>query len=207
MSRPPGRNQTGTMNGAVSTPSQPQQSTNAGTLSPVPRWIQWAAYLVPLTTLPSGIWRIVLGVGIPVGFHGELAESLAGPGWITIYVIVLSVVTEAAAYLAVGLVRPWGEVFPSWVPRLRGRTVPVMGAVIPAVVGAVALFYFVVASAFAWNSPENMGDPDAPHGFAGLVMTAVYAPMLLWPPLLLLVTVAYYRRRRRDGAPLWSTEA
>jgi hypothetical protein len=193
------------MDGAISSPRQTQRRPSAETRSPVPRWVVWSAMLVPLTVLPSGIWRIVLGVGIPVGFTGELAETLAAPGWITLYVIMLSAFTEAAAYLAVGLVRPWGEVFPAWVPRLRGRTVPVMAAVIPAVLGVIGLSYFCVVSALAWNSPENMGDPDSPHGFAGFVMTCVYAPMLAWPALLAVVTVAYYRRRRRDGAPLWSS--
>jgi hypothetical protein len=42
-----------------------------------------------------------------------------------------------------------------------------------------------------------MGDPEAPQGVAGWVMTACYAPQLAWPPLLAAVTVSYWRRRRR----------
>lgn len=157
--------------------------------------------LVPLTVLPSSLWRIALGFGVPVGFTGELAKTFAAPGWITLYVIVLSLVCEAAAFLAVGLVRRWGEVFPDWVPGLRGRTVPVMAAVIPATLGVIALIFMCGICLVAWNSPENNGDPGAPHGVAGVVMVAAYAPALLWPVLLAVVTVAYWVRRRRDGAP------
>jgi hypothetical protein len=53
--------------------------------------------------------------------------------------------------------------------------------------------------AFGWNGPENMGHPDAPDGAAYWVMTACYAPLLLWGPLLAVVTAAYYRRRRREA--------
>lgn len=51
-----------------------------------------------------------------------------------------------------------------------------------------------------WFGPENNGDPDAPHGLAGLVMAACYAPLLAWGPMLGIVTVAYYVRRRRHSS-------
>jgi hypothetical protein len=156
-----------------------------------------AAHLVPLTTLPSGLWRLALGVGIPVGFHGELAELYAAPGWITPYVIALSVLAEAAALLTLGLVKPWGEQVPSWVPRLAGRRIPTLAVVVPAALGAAAVTFINWTSAMMWFGPENNGDPDAPHGLAGFVMAAAYAPMLAWGPLLGAVTIAYYRRRRR----------
>ena len=61
----------------------------------------------------------------------------------------------------------------------------------------------LLSSAANWNGPENNGDPDAPHGLAGVIMTLAYAPMLAWAPLLLLITAAYYvRRRRQDAAHL-----
>jgi hypothetical protein len=161
-----------------------------------PRWAVWAAHLVPLALVPSALWRIAQGLGVPVGFSGQLAEDFAAPGWITPYVIVLSLVAEGIALLTLGLVRPWGERFPGWLPVVGGRTVPVLAAVVPAALGAAAVTAATVTGAVLWNGPENNGNPDAPQGFAGLVMTVCYAPMLLWGPLLAAVTVAYYRRRR-----------
>jgi hypothetical protein len=195
------------MDKTILSPYQSPRRPHTATMSPVSRWVQVAATVVPFTVLPSSLWRIALGFGVPVGFTGELAKMYAAPGWITVYVIVLSLITEAFAYLAVGLVRRWGEVFPGWVPWLGGRTVPVMAAVIPAALGVLTLSLMCGTAALAWNSPENNGDPGAPHGVAAVVMTSAYAPALLWPVLLAVVTVAYWVRRRRDGAPLWSTKA
>lgn len=167
------------------------------TAADVPRWANIAAHLVPLTTVPSGLWRLALGLGVPVGFSGDLAELYGAPGWITPYVIVLSLLAEAAALSTLGLVRPWGERLPTWVPGIGGRRIPVLAAVVPAATGALAITFINWTSATMWFGPENNGDPDAPHGFAGFVMAAAYAPMLAWGPLLGAVTAAYYVRRRR----------
>lgn len=164
----------------------------------VPRWANVAAHIVPLTTVPSGLWRLALGLGVPVGFSGELAELYAAPGWITPYVIALSLLAEGLALLTLGLVRPWGERVPARVPRLGGRPIPLLAAVVPAALGAVVITTINWTSAAMWFGPENNGDPHAPHGVAGFVMAACYAPLLLWGPLLGAVTVAYYRRRRRQ---------
>src|SRR5690349_12524843 len=131
-----------------------------------PRWAVWAAHAVPLAVLPSGLWRLALGVGIPVGFSGQMAEDFAAPGWITPYVIVLSLLAEAFALLTLGLVQPWGERLPPWLPVVGGRPVPLLGAVIPAALGsaAVTLLSFVVT--MTWYGPENNGHPGAPHGIA-----------------------------------------
>jgi hypothetical protein len=149
-----------------------------------------------LGLLPSTLWRFALGAGIPVGFSGQLARDFAAPGWmITPYVIGLSLVAEAVGLLTLGLVQPWGEVLPRWLPILGGRKIPVLAAVIPAILGAAAVTLLAFATAASWYGPENNGNPEAPQGIAGLVMTLCYAPMLAWGPLVAAVAVAYYRRR------------
>lgn len=161
-----------------------------------PRWAVIAAHAIPVLALPSGIWRIALGLGVPVGFTGELAEVYAAPGWITPYVFALTVLVEALALLSVGLVRRWGEVLPHWVPWIGGRVLPTWLVTTVAALGAAALGVLGVTTVLLWNGPENMGDPDAPQGVAGLVMTACYAPQLAWPPLLLALAISYAGRRR-----------
>jgi hypothetical protein len=74
--------------------------------------------------------------------------------------------------------------------------VPTAVGVAAAAAGVVGLVAIAVPTVLQWNGPENMGDPDAPQGVAGLVMTASYAPMLAWPLLLAVLTGHYYRRRR-----------
>ncbi|MEV5570962.1 hypothetical protein AB0L06_13010 [Spirillospora sp. NPDC052269] len=167
-----------------------------------PRWIEWTARVASLAALPSGLWRIALGFGVPVGFSGELAD-LYRPGWqLASYVIVLSLIAEGLAMLTMGLVRPWGEVMPSWIPFLGGRRIPTLAAAVPAALGSLAVTAITLTGAVLWTDPGAMGDPDAPHGLAGAVMTACYAPLLLWGPLLAIVTVAYYLRRTHTPEPV-----
>jgi len=170
------------------------------TAAPAPAWAVRTAKLAALTAVPSGLWRVALGFGVPVGFSGVLERQMRAhmPGWGTVYVLVLSALAETLAFLSMGLVRPWGRVAPRWIPLLGGRRIRPLAAVLPAAAGAVLLTWVTWLAAFGggWTSPDSMGDPDAPHGVAGLIMTACYAPLLLWGPLLAVVTVDYYRRTR-----------
>ncbi|WP_433339116.1 hypothetical protein [Spirillospora sp. CA-294931] len=142
----------------------------------VPRWVVWAARAVPLAVLPSG-----------VGFA-------AHDWWLALFVV-----AEGLALLTLGLVRPWGEVLPRWVPLVGGRSVPTMVAVGVSALGAVAVTFLTFSGALVWNRV------DAPHGVAGVLMAACYAPLLAWGPLLAVVTVAYYLRRRVSPSPTGGT--
>lgn len=161
---------------------------------PVPRRVARAAHLIPLTVLPSGIWRLVLGCGVTLGFSRAYLEADDMPGWGTLSVVFLTVLTEALALLSLGLVRPWGEVVPRWVPRLGGRRIPPAVVVVPAAVGGVlltVLWVWAVAGLFTGRLDGFIGG----IGWRAL-MVACYLPALLWGPLLLWVTRAYYQRRR-----------
>ncbi|MEV5826574.1 hypothetical protein AB0L25_13445 [Spirillospora sp. NPDC052242] len=169
-----------------------------GTARPVPRWAERVAHLVPLTVLPSGLWRIALGLGVPLGFaEGSDMTDFPHPVG-TPYVFALSVLSECLALLTLGLVRPWGEVFPRWIPLVGGRRVPVAFAVGAASLGAVAVTLIGFAAAANWT--DAMAAPEAPEGAAAWLMTLAYAPFLAWGPLLAVVTVHYFMRRVRDGA-------
>lgn len=159
--------------------------------------LYWTAKAAALTLLPSGLWRIAIAFGWDSGFaEGEQLHPSNFPGPASFYLIGLSVFAELLGLLSLGLVQRWGEVLPRWLPWLGGRRIPTMAAVIPASLGALAVTAITVLGAFTWSDPGNMGDPAAPHGTKGLIMTAAYAPLLLWGPLLAIVTVAYYRRRK-----------
>lgn len=79
-------------------------------LPDVPRWAVLAAHAVPLVTLPSGLWRLALVAGLPVTQDADLGAMSPGE---SVYVVSLSVVSELLAFLTLGLVRSWGEVFPA----------------------------------------------------------------------------------------------
>ncbi len=157
----------------------------------VSRQIQLVAYTVPLTVLPSSIWRLPTAFDDRVG-AGERA-----------YVGFLSIMSEVLAFTAIGLIARWGEVFPRWVPVLRGRRVPPKAAVVPAAVGAaiLTLLFTLLFTVSEIRGTTIRGD-DLPDGFpsqAGGWETAwfyfCYAPLLLWGPLLAVLTVAYWKRR------------
>ncbi|MEU6039276.1 hypothetical protein ABZ801_28125 [Actinomadura sp. NPDC047616] len=174
----------------------------------VPRWARIAAYAVPFTVLPSSVWRIAVCT-----FHAPIVDGVDAQGsgnlpwWLPleVYVILLSVVSELLAFTAVGLVARWGEVFPRWVPVLRGRRVPPLAAVVPAALGATVLTaLWTVSWGNALFQRDLYGRPiddgfsslfDPGH-WQGVLALAAYLPLLLWGPLLGLLTVAYWRRRR-----------
>ncbi|MFE0422228.1 hypothetical protein [Streptomyces sp. NPDC058953] len=162
------------------------------TAPPPPRWAVVAAHVVPLAALPSGLWRIALAVGIPVGYSDAvLREEFRIPGWGVAYVIGLSLAAECLALLTTGLVRPWGARIPR--PgggRVRPRTILLAAVSATALVTAVSLV-IVVQLAIGTRTDGHL------TGTALTVMLACYAPLVLWSPLLAAVTWSYYRRHRR----------
>ena len=145
----------------------------------------------------TGIWRILLGCGVSMGFSRTTLEAQGFPGHGTVMVVLLTVLTEALALLSLGLVRPWGEVVPAWVPWLRGRRIPPGPVVVLATTGGVlltAIWTFALRNVFAGGLDEVHG-----RGWHTLVV-ACYTPAVLWGPLLLLVTYLYHRRTR-PGKP------
>ncbi|MFB0632114.1 hypothetical protein [Streptomyces sp. AB3(2024)] len=172
--------------------------------APVPgvaRWARAAAYAVPFTVLPSGIWRLgLLFADDPEGIRGNLPE------WIPmrVYVVALTVFTELLAFTAVGLVAAWGERLPRRLPVLGGRRIPVAAAGIPAALGALALTalwglvaWSQVAGTTVTGEPLPDDWPGEAGGFATVWFYTCYAPLVLWGPLLGVATVGYWMRRRR----------
>ncbi|OIJ90410.1 hypothetical protein BIV24_17810 [Streptomyces colonosanans] len=156
--------------------------------SPPPaRWVVRVAHVAALTAVPSGIWRITMGLGIPVGFD---TTGLDIPGWFTVMCIAMSLGVEGLTLLTLGLVKPWGEVVPHWIPLIGGKRVAPLAAVIPASLGAALLMLLTIPNARGFGGAQG-----APTGPALVVMDACYAPLLLWGPLLGVVTISYYRRR------------
>ena len=173
-----------------SAPPTPQEKCGAANSS-----AKAAAYAVPLCVLPSALWRLwALADGLPPGCRQ------ATQAWEPYYITGLSVVSFGATLLTIGLVRPWGEVIPRWIPLAGGRTVPVRAAVTAASLGATLIFgvyaYALLNPIFHFRvAPDTPGCPSPLEGPGAWVAVASYAPLLAWGPLLVVVTVAYYRRR------------
>ncbi|MGW4294470.1 hypothetical protein ACWEH1_15650 [Micromonospora chersina] len=169
---------------------------------PAPAWAVRVAHLIPLVVLPSGLWRIALVAGLPIGASAYGVPVRPGLGE-SVYIVSLSLVSEGLALLSFGLVRPWGEVFAGWLPLVGGRPVPPRFAVTAATTGAVALT--LIWGYAAWGVVVNGNDlAFTPPGFA--LLLACYAPLMLWGPLLLLLALTYHRRHHpthRAPHPPW----
>ncbi|MEQ3553910.1 hypothetical protein WIS52_25835 [Pseudonocardia nematodicida] len=165
------------------------------------RWARRAAYLVSLCTPPSGLWRIAMGLGIPVGYSAERMSAEGYPGWGTVYTIGLAVLVQLLAFLTVGLVRPWGEVAPRWIPFMGGRRMRPRVVVAVAGTGAVLLILITLSQFVVWQMiDESTLGPGDLTGTARTVLGLCYLPLLAWGPLLAAVTYDYHRRHRLPGS-------
>ena len=171
----------------------------------VPRWARVAAYAVPLTVLPSSVWRIAACTFHAPIVRGDVVSDVTSSGvpgvplWL--YVILLSIASELLAFTAVGLVSTWGEVFPRWIPGLRGRRVPALAAVVPAALGAAVLTLLWTWTAVSMSLGLRIDGRPACRDRSGELRRLEgprrgrrYAPLLLWGPLLGAVTISYWKR-------------
>ncbi len=103
--------------------------------------------------------------------------------------------------LTIGLIRPWGERFPRWVPGAAGRPVPIAVAAVPgglvaAVVTSAALPMIMLLSV----EPTEAG----PGGMTATerLLALLLFPCWIWGPLLGLAVWGYVGHRRGSRFPL-----
>ncbi|MGI5417539.1 hypothetical protein [Actinomadura luteofluorescens] len=161
------------------------------TVPGVPRWAEWAAHVIALVNVPSGLWRLGLAAGISFGLADAEMRQLHTPGWGSLYLIALAALSELFGLLALGLIQPWGETWPRWVPFLHGRRIPVLPVTASAALGSVATT--VYGGLLVYTSSNAHIDGTA---WARWLIDILYAPLLLWGPLLAVVAVHYHLRRR-----------
>ncbi len=133
------------------------------------RWAGWAVGVAVTVPLLYAATRFAWVFDIPFAASRADLDELRATGGQWAALALASFATVGAA-LTVGLIRPWGEVFPRWVPGLRGRRVPVTLAVIPATIVSLA-----VVSAGLDVLTSELGLAALRRG-EGYVL-----PMALWP--------------------------
>ncbi|MBW9207813.1 hypothetical protein KV097_17895 [Mumia sp. zg.B17] len=125
-------------------------------------------------------------------FTGPLTPADLDPA-MRLWGLLLGAAALGGSILTVGLLRPWGRVFPAWMPSLRGRTVPVAAAAVPGY--AVAFVLTATAPSIVLLSIEQAADGDT----AALWMLGVL-PFWAWGPALAVAVWGYVRSRRAAGA-------
>lgn len=140
-----------------------------------------------MCTVPSAVWRVLMIVGLLPGGEALRAHYLAQGDFG--YVIGLSIFQLFFGFLAVGLIRPWGERLAGW------RVPPALGLVL-GVCGGLIVTYL-----FDWRMLPRVlagGRPDQGLMGTGIhfwIMVAVYTPIFLWGPLTTIASIGYWLRR------------
>ncbi|MFI8926995.1 hypothetical protein ACIG3E_04805 [Streptomyces sp. NPDC053474] len=166
----------------------------ARTERPVPRWAERVARLLPLVALPVCLWRLPIGFGFLMGMD---AERETWPVWAGVaYVVTLSLLSEAFALLCRGLVRPWGETVPGWVPGLRGRRIPPFVVIVPAALSGLLLTGLLVEWLLSTFHIAGFANVPYTNGWWALLAAVVSGLFVLWGPMVLALTYAYWRRRQ-----------
>jgi hypothetical protein len=109
----------------------------------------------------------------------------------------LATLAIGGAIVTLGLIRNWGEIFPSWIPFLGGRRVPIPLAVVPA--SLVSVLVTTAGLMFVRLTLTNKLSAILGEGTLSAENWAALAPELLWPlwgVALGAATLAYYYRRR-----------
>lgn len=163
---------------------------------PVPVWALRLAKALPFVVLPHCLWRLPFAVDFQMGMIDPNRPTM--PWWAPAYVVGLSVLTEALCLLTTGLVAGWGEVVPRWVPFVGGRRVAPLAAVIPAVLGGLALVAMFDLYPLAWAGV--LPEVGYSNGWWMALARVCISPAMLWGPIVLALAWAYYRRRR----PAWA---
>jgi hypothetical protein len=144
------------------------------------RWGRVAVVVAVLCALPYGLLRMTWLTPWPVGID---PAALAAAPEMRLHGLLLGCAALAGAVLTTGLVARWGEVWPRWVPVVRGRPVPVAAAVVPG--GLVAALFTVAAPAMAIIAISS-----------GQLWLLIVLPFVVWGPALAIAVLGYALRRQ-----------
>ncbi|MGW2091679.1 hypothetical protein [Promicromonospora sukumoe] len=134
-----------------------------------------------------------------VAATGPLPYALVRLSWLTpwpqfgegldlstrIWGLTLSSGAWLGVFLTLGLIRPWGEVFPRWMPGLAGRRVPVAAAAVPGGLIAATVTFTAVPMLIMF------GEQSLAQGVWG----AIIFPCWYWGPALALAVWGYVAHR------------
>ena len=166
-------------------------ATGWSTPAAAARWGRWAVGVAVAVPIGYALTRWAWALNIPLGISraGLRQEAADSPG-IWLAGAMLATMAAGGALLTIGLVRPWGETYPRWIPYLRGKRVRPRTAIIPAT--TVALL--VTSAGLMYLRWLAIGRIELAADTWGLFVPEFFWP--LWGVALGLSTLAYHLRRR-----------
>ncbi|MBS4218722.1 hypothetical protein KHA96_10400 [Bacillus sp. FJAT-49711] len=154
--------------------------------------------IAALAPIPYAITRFAWALNIPLGVSSQfLADfsTLNAAARFTEWAF--GFLCVGGSILTLGLIQKWGEIFPRWFPFIGGKKVPIMLAVIPATIVALAVTSAGFVFTFQFFSLALHFTTTESIIFEQL--WGAVGPMVFWGPwgvTLGLSTIAYYYRRR-----------
>lgn len=163
-------------------------------VSPPGRRAVWAGWVAVLGATAGFLpLHVVWGLGIPLFADDERFAVWHADGG-ALYLWTLNALALLPAVLAAALIRPWGLVFPRWVPGLAGRGVPRLLLIIPGYALVVALSAYTILAFVLifgqWDAPEAIFSPWT--GVYGIVH------FVIWITGLAVATRSYQQRTRPE---------
>jgi hypothetical protein len=159
------------------------------------RWGRSAVAVAVTVPALYALTRWAWALGIPLGVSSEfLREEAQETPDIWPAGAMLATVAVGGAILTLGLIRPWGETYPRWIPLLRGKPVRPRTAIVPGALVAILVFtagLHGIRAELLGYYPENSGLGEENWGTT--------APGLLWPlwgAALAAAVLAYHLRSR-----------
>ena len=163
------------------------------------RWGWIAVYVAMVAPVFYALTRYAWALGIPLGMTQEYLRAGQENGMWTSGLFLATFIL-VVALMMLGLVQPWGEVFPRWMIGLAGRRISIALVVIPAALASVLL---IVGGIGIWNNLAQMVANAVAAGAEGFgligEMMFQVGPTLLFPVTgvaLAVATLGYYYRRR-----------
>lgn len=165
------------------------------------RTLSWSVAVAVICPLFYAVTRIAWALGIPLGLDADFLDRIQP---IVNNGLVLGVLAIGGAVLTVGLLRPWGEQFPRWLPFMGGKPVPVRFATRFAF--AVAFLVAAAGAYFVRIMATGAEISMAPEGAE--TEWGAWLPEMLWPlwALALAVAAAAYAERRRRSTTALETQ-
>ena len=153
------------------------------------RWGRVAVGVAAAVPVLYALDRLAWLVGVNLGISDELVSTVKDTD-LRYAALGLALGALGGAVLTLGLAQRWGEVFPRWLPGLRGRRVPPALAIVPASVVAVA----VTSAGLTVDRLLLTRSGTLPTEDLGALVPMV--PWPLWGVALGAATLAYHLRRR-----------
>jgi hypothetical protein len=156
------------------------------------RWGRYALYVAVAVPVGYALTRWSWALDIPLGVtrEGLHREARDSPG-IWLAGALLATMGAGGALLTLGLVQRWGEVYPRWIPYLRGKPVRPRTAIVPASLVAI----LITSAGLMYVRWFLLGRFRLTSETWGLFLPELFWP--LWGTALGAATLAYHLRRRR----------